>query len=148
MALPFRPGQFVWCRFPYMEAPLRPGPKERVGYVADVGRIGDNLHFTVMALYTTTTPWESGARLPLGVIPVEPAMAETMNQNGFVLDARRVAFLPVIKAFFPRLQDTDKGIVHTASGRFETHVLNTLANLAKRPDLVIRLGPDTPSRSS
>jgi hypothetical protein len=40
----------------------------------------------------------------------------------------------------------DKGIIHTASKRFHEHVQNTLLQLAKRPDLVVTLGPDLPSR--
>ncbi|WP_299440590.1 hypothetical protein [uncultured Rhodospira sp.] len=127
-----------------MEDPVRPGPKERIAYIAEVGRIRGNVHLTVMALYTTTVPWEPDARLPLGVVPVDHGTAQAMNQKGFVLDARKVAFVPVTKAFFPRLESQEKGIVHMASSRFQNHVLNTLAKLAKRPDLVVGLGPDAP----
>lgn len=148
MELPFRPGQFVWCRFPYVEEPLRPGAKERIGYVADIRRIGSNTHLTVMSLYTTTTPWKPGIRLPLGVIPVEPAAAETMNQKGFVMDCRRIAFIPVVASFFPRLGQVDKGVVHIASKRFHRLVEDTLLHLARRAELVVRLGPDAPGRRS
>lgn len=144
MEPPFKPRQFVWCQFPYMEEPLRPGPKEHVGYIVEVGKVGDNAHLTVMSLYTTTTSWEPGVRFPLGVIPVNPAMAQRMNQKGFVMDARKVAFIPVIPAFFPRLNHPDRGIVYTASEKFHQMVQNTLAQLAKRPELVVRLGPDVP----
>lgn len=144
MDLPFRPRQFVWCQFPFMEEPLRPGPVEHVGYVADIRRIDGNPHVTVMSIYTTTTPWQPGARLPLGVIPVEPGMAEKINQKGFVMDARKIAFIPVNLAFFPRLTESDKGIIHTAAERFHQHVQNTLMKLAKRPELVVALGPDVP----
>ncbi|MGZ9190194.1 MAG: hypothetical protein ACXW39_09080, partial [Nitrospira sp.] len=101
-----------------MEKPLRPGPKEHVGYIADIRQINGSAHLTVMSIYTTTTQWEPGTRLPLGVIPVEPAMAEKMNQKGFVMDVRKLAFIPVNPAFFPRLDEPKKGIVHTASQRF------------------------------
>ena len=140
----FSPRQFVWCQFPYSEEPLRPGPDEHVGYVADIRKIDGNAHLTVMSLYTTTTKWEPGMRLPLGVIPVDPGLAAKMNQKGFVMDARRVAFIPVKNEFFPRLKDPDKGIVHTASLKFHTLVENTLMELARRPELVVRLGPDVP----
>ncbi len=146
MELPLQPRQFVWCQFPYMEEPLRPGPEEHVGYVAEVGRIGSNLHLTVMSLYTTTRPWEPGIQLPLGIIRVESAMAQKMNQKGFVMDARKITFIPITTAFFPHLGTPNKGIVHLASERFHQHVLNTLAKLAKRPELIVRLGPDVPSR--
>jgi hypothetical protein len=144
MEPPFRPRQFVWCRFPYMEDPLRPGPGMHIGYVADVRRIDGNAHFTVMSIYTTTTAWEPGVELPQGVIPVDPTLARMMNQKGFVMDARRVAFIPVNRAFFPRLDDEDRGIVHTASERWHRLVQNTLMTLARRPELVVRLGPDVP----
>ena len=95
-----------------------------------------------MALYTTTAQWQPGARLPLGIIPVEPAVAERMNQRGFVMDARRIAFMPVDLTFFPRLADADRGIVHTASRQFHQLVQNILMQLARRPELVMKLGPD------
>lgn len=138
----FRWRQFVWCQFPYAEEPLRPGPKEHVGYIADIRRIEGNTHLTVMSLYTTTTPWRPGTPLPLGIIPVEPSMARKMNQKGFVMDARRIAFIPVNTMFFPRLATPDRGIVHTASQRFHALVQDTLLQLTRRPELVVKLGPD------
>ena len=147
MEPPFRPRQFVWCQFPYMEEPLRPGPEEHVGYIVEVGRIGSNPHLTVMSLYTTTTPWEPNAPHPLGIVPVETVVANKMNQKGFIMDARKVAFIPVTVDFFPRLSSVDKGIIHTASVRFHDLVLNTLAKLAKRPALIVKLGPDVPNLS-
>src|SRR5690554_3449080 len=144
MDAPFGPRQFVWCQFPYMEGPLRPGPEEHIGYIADIRGISGNAHFTVMSIYTTTTPWEPGVRLPLGVIPVQSAMAQKMNQKGFVTDARRVAFIPASRDFFPRLDTPERGIVHTASRGFHQLVENTLVQLARRPELVVKLGPDAP----
>jgi hypothetical protein len=130
-----------------MEEPLRPGPKEHVGYVADIRQIDGNAHLTVMSLYTTTVPWEPGIRLPPGVIPVEPVVAAKMKQKGFVMDARKIAFIPLTPAFFPRLAEPGKGIVHMASERFHQLVQNTLVLLAKRPELVVGLGPDFPGTS-
>lgn len=144
MEPPFRPGQFVWCRFPYMEEPLRPGPDEHIGYVADIRRLRGNGYLTVMSVYTTSRPWEPGVQLPPGVIPVDPQLAAKMNQKGFVMDARRIAFVPAGRLFFPRLTAPDRGIVHTASSQFHQLVENTLVMLAKRPDLVVKLGPDAP----
>jgi hypothetical protein len=146
MEPPFRLRQFVWCQFPFMEEPLRPGPEEHVSYVADIRHIAGNAHLTVMSIYTTTTPWELGVKLPLGIIPVEPTMAQKMNQKGFVMDARKVAFIPVNQAFFPRLAEPDKGIIFTAAERWHQLVQNTLMKLAKRPELVVKLGPDVPGQ--
>lgn len=142
--MPFQVRQFVWCQFPYMEEPLRPGPKEHVAYVADIRQIHGKTHLTVMAIYTTTTPWRSGVRLPLGVIPIESEIAQKMKQKSFVMDARKIAFIPVNQTYFPRLRAADKGIIHRASERFHSHVQNTLVELSRRPDLVVKLGPDMP----
>jgi len=60
------------------------------------------------------------------------------------LDARKVAFIPVNRAFFPRLADQDRGIIFTAAERWHQLVQNTLMKLAKRPELVVKLGPDVP----
>lgn len=60
------------------------------------------------------------------------------------MDARKVAFIPVNRAFFPRLADPDKGIIVTAADRWHQLVQNTLLKLAKRPEPVLKLGPDVP----
>jgi hypothetical protein len=146
MEPPFRVRQFVRCQFPYMEEPLRPGPDEHAGYIADIRRIDGKAHLTVMSLYTTTTPWEPGVPLPLGLLPVEPAMAREMNQKGLVMDARKIAFIPVTQDFFPRLGEPERGVIHTASVRFHQLVQNTLMNQAKRPEVVVRWGRIFPAR--
>lgn len=144
MELPFKVRQFVWCQFPYLEEPLRPGPKEHVAYIADIRQIAGNAHVTVMSIYTTTRPWEPGVQLPLGILPLEPAMAERMKQKSFVMDARKIAFIPADRVFFPRQAEPEHGIVHMASMRFHQLVQNTLLKLAGRPELVVKLGPDVP----
>lgn len=143
---PFAPGHFVWCRFPYFEAPLSPGDKERIVYVADIRQHAGRQLFTVMSLYTTTAQWERGKPLPLGVIPVAASAAARMNQRPFVIDARRIAFVPATADFFPRLQTPGTAIVYQAAKGFRVHIENVLAQLANRPDLVQLLGPETPRR--
>ena len=147
MDLPYSSRQFVWCQFPFSEDPLQPGPKEHVGYVADVGQIGENVHYTVMALYTTTSQWKAGENLPLGIIPVDLQSAGAMNQKQFVMDARRVAFIPLNAEFFPRIVTPGRGVIHTASNVFHSKVLGVLTQLSKRQDLILRLGPDNPAIS-
>jgi hypothetical protein len=143
---PFLPGQFVWCRFPYSEAPLPPGDKERVVYVADVRQHAGRQMFTVMPLCRTTVQWERGTPLPLGVIPVAIGAAAKMKQKPFVIDARRIAFVPANESYFPRLRAPDGAVIHEATKAFRAHIENVLARLANRPDLVQLLGPDIPSR--
>jgi hypothetical protein len=69
-----------------------------------------------------------------------------MNQKPFVIDARRIAFVPVTEEFFPRLRASDKGVVYEAPKGFKAHIENVLAQLANRPDLVQLLGPDIPGQ--
>jgi hypothetical protein len=143
---PFVPGQFVWCRFPYFEAPLSPGDKERIVYVADVRQQAGRRIFTVMSLYTTTVPWEPNVPLPLGVIPVSGAAAARMKQKPFVVDARRIAFIPGTDEFFPRLNTSEGAVVYQATKTFRRQVESILTELARRPDLLALLGPDAPRR--
>lgn len=140
------PGQFAWCRFPYFEAPLTPGDKERVVYIADIRQLAGRKLLTVMSLYTTTRAWETGVPPPLGIIPVAADMAARMKQKPFVIDARRIAFVPVTEDFFPRLRSPAGAAVFAAEKPFRRQVENVLAKLAQRPDLVQLLGPDAPTR--
>jgi hypothetical protein len=132
---PYKPQQFVWCKFPYIEEPLSPGPKEHVGYVLDIRQLEDSAYITVVLLYTTTAPLTEGAQLPLGVIAVDAALAKRMKQRPFFLDARKIAAIPANTEFFPRLQKPGKGIIDTASSTFHNQVQNTVAEIVKRPDL-------------
>lgn len=143
---PFAPGQFVWCRFPYFEAPLAPGDKERIVYVVDVRQLAGRNLLTVVSLYTTTRAWDPDLPLPPGVIPVSAATAVRMKQKPFVIDARRIAFLPVNEAFFPRLGAPAGAVLFEAEGSFRRKVENVLAKLVNRPDLIQILGPDAPAR--
>jgi hypothetical protein len=97
---------------------------------------------TVMTIYTTTTPRQAGQNQPLGIIPVGSGLAGQMAQVAFSMDVRRIAFLPVDTQFFPRLAEPGHGIVHTASLSFHRLVQNTIAQVLKRPELIVKLGPD------
>jgi hypothetical protein len=110
----FLPGRFVWCRFPFSEKPGEPGDKEHIGYIADIRRNPAG-RLVVMVLYTTSRQWEDFAPKPLGILSVDLERARAMGQERpFVLDARRIAFLPVDPAFFPRLSRPDRGIIGVA----------------------------------
>jgi len=73
----YRPGQFVWCRFPTAEQPEAPGPKSRIGYVLAVRRIG-RADVAAM-LYTTTARWPTAAARPRGVIPIDEPQARAIG---------------------------------------------------------------------
>jgi len=100
-----------------------------------------------MSLYTTTVQWDPALPLPLGVIRVAGAAAAKMNQKPFVIDARRIAFVPATEDFFPRIRSPENAVIHEATKGFRVQVENVLAQLAKRPDLVQLLGPEDPRRS-
>jgi hypothetical protein len=88
---PFLAGQFVWCAYPQRERPLTPGPRH-VGYIVAMGK--RPVGFGAMVAYTTTRRW-SGAT-PLGVYAFSEAQARAMGQTkAFVLDLRRIAYIPV-----------------------------------------------------
>lgn len=99
-----------------------------------------------MSLYTTASQWDPSSPLPLGVIPVTGAAAAKMNQKPFVIDARRIAFVPATADFFPRLLTPENAVVYQATKGFRGNVENILAELARRPDLVQLLGQDSPGR--
>ncbi|MFZ0693014.1 MAG: hypothetical protein WAN51_02500 [Alphaproteobacteria bacterium] len=146
MTPPFHRGQFVWCMFPYFEEPLKPGPAPHIGYVLDVRRQRGKNHLTVASLYTTTRPWTPGTPIPKGVIPIANKVARRMNQKGFVLDCRRIAFMPLGLEFFPALQRPDKGIVHQMEPDFQKSIEKRLGTWMKERGLVAFLGPDVPER--
>ena len=106
MTLPaLQQGDFVWCAFPERETPLRPGPLH-VAYTLAVAAVGSG--YGVMTAYTTSQTW-AGA-LPHGVIAFDSAEAAGLGQTrAFVLDLRRLAYLPITVAWFPRAGEEGAG---------------------------------------
>ncbi len=110
---PLQQGDFVWCAFPEREAPLRPGPLH-VAYILAVAAVAGG--YGVMAAYTTSQPW-TGA-LPQGVLSFDRSAAASLGQSrAFVLDLRRLAYLPLTVAWFPRLTEPDAGVLGRAQSR-------------------------------
>lgn len=138
---PYLPGHFVWCNFPFSESPTSPGPRRHIGYILDIVGRRDRL-YVAAALYTTTSSWPSGAPLPLGVIPVRDPKAAQMGQKPFVIDARRIALMPINSTFFPDLHRPEKGIQGTATETLKRQIEATMVRLVKRPELLQILGPE------
>ncbi len=132
--------------FPYFEEPLKPGPVPHIGYVMDVAQQPGKAYLTVASLYTTTRPWTPGTPIPKGVIPIAKEVARRMNQKGFVLDCRRIAFIPLDLEFFPAIQRQDKGIVHQMEPGFQKSIEKRVAAWMNERGLVVFLGPDAPER--
>lgn len=137
MTPPYRPGHFVWCRFPQHERPEIPGPKLRIGYLATVRQIDEVL--AVAVLYTTTGPFAEP--MPLGVVPIAGRVAETLRQRPFWIDARCIAYLPVTVDFFPRLGRADHGIQGLAPIGLQRKIVAAATQIFRRPELLDLRGP-------
>ncbi len=135
----YRPGQFVWCRFPTAEQPKAPGPKSRIGYVLAVRQIG---RADVAALlYTTTVRWPTDAARPLGVIPIDEPQARVIAQKPFMIDVRTAAALPITMEFFPHLERADHGIQGAASAGLSRKIESVLQELRRRRVAISVRGP-------
>ena len=134
----YRPGQFVWCRFPTAEQPAAPGPKSRIGYVLAVRRIG-RADVAAM-LYTTTARWPADAARPLGVIPIDEPQARALGQKPFMIDVRTAA-LPIAIEFFPHLERADLGIQGMASAGLSRKIESVLEELRHRRIAIDVRGP-------
>lgn len=131
-------GDFVWCAFPEREAPLHPGPLH-VAYTLAVATVGSG--YGVMVAYTTSQPW-SGA-LPQGVIAFDSAQAANLGQaRAFVLDLRRLAYLPLTATWFPRIGEDGAGLLGRAPKVLRDRVNAMVTELVKRrPETLSRSGP-------
>jgi hypothetical protein len=135
----YRPGQFVWCRFPTAEQPKAPGPKSRIGYVLAVRRVG---RVDVAALlYTTTVRWQTDEARPLGVIPIDEPQARKIGQKPFMIDVRTAAALPITIEFFPHLERADRGIRGAASAGLIRKIGLVLEELGRRRIVIDVRGP-------
>ena len=113
---------------------------EHVAYVLDSAeRAGGRL--TAMVAYTTSKPWDGP--LPLGVILFPAAEAAMVGQaRAFVMDLRRLAYLPVTPVWFPRLGDPGCGVLGRASKSQRDRFGATVTELAVRhAENLEHLGP-------
>ncbi len=117
---------------------MRPGPLH-VAYTLAVAAGGGD--YCVMAAYTTSQPW-AGA-LPQGVIAFDSAEAAGLGQaRAFVLDLRRLAYLPLTAAWFPRVGEEGAGVLGRAPKALRDRVNAMTTELAKRrPETLSRSGP-------
>lgn len=140
---PIELGDFVLCNFPYIEAPDEPGPTEHFGLcLGTMASAGGR--FAVVAAYTTSQSWPDHARLPAGVHRVSPERARQLGHTkSFVVDARKIAFMPLTKDFFPHLDENDSGRVGRDRA-LANRVLSELKTISQTPGVVVRLGPLRP----
>ena len=140
----FRPGHFVWSNFPYEEDPLKPGPEEHLVYISRLAQL-PNGTIVATCVYTTSRPWNRSEKPPIGIIPIGGEFAAQLEQRPFVIDARRIAYVPINLDFFRHLNTPTHGILKKkAPLRLQEAVLNVMADVSKRPEYKIELGPYRP----
>ena len=117
---------------------MRPGPLHVAYTLAVAAVVGGH---GVMAAYTTSQPW-AGA-LPQGVIAFDSVEAAALGQaRAFVLDLRRLAYLPLTTAWFPRVAEEGAGVLGRAPKALRDRVNAMTTELAKRrPETLSRSGP-------
>jgi hypothetical protein len=143
-SLPFREDDFVWCAFPEHENPAQPGPLH-LGYTLAASSAVPPVSPMPSALitYTTSRPWPPDMPLPLGVQAFNREAATRYGQSrAFVMDLRRIAFVPTTPAWFPRIEQPGHGIQGHAP-KAEQRRFRQLANelAIRHSELVERLGP-------
>lgn len=143
-AVPFELGDFVRCNFPYSEAPDRPGPEEHLGLClgtleAAHGRVA------IVAAYTTSQPWPADVPLPPGMHRISQAQATAMGQQkAFIIDGRKIAFMPLDRRFFPMLDEPGHGKVGASVALANRVIADGRTLMQRSPDLIVRLGPLRP----
>jgi len=133
-----RQGDFVWCAFPEREAPLRPGPLH-VAYTLAVAEVGGG--YAVIAAFTTSQPWVGA--LPQGVVAFDSTEAAGLGQaRAFLLDLRRLAYLPLTAAWFPRIAAEGAGVLGRTPKALRDRPNMMATDLVKRrPESLSRSGP-------
>jgi hypothetical protein len=139
-APPFQAGDFVWCAFPERENPARPGALH-LAYVLAVSGVTGTDQFAALFHYTTSQRW-SGSALPPGVRASDREEAAPLGQpRPFVMDLRRLAHVPVTRAWFPQLDQPGSGIQGRARKALQRQRMQTTTELLTRHgELVERLG--------
>jgi hypothetical protein len=134
-------GAFIWCRFPLRERPNEPGPADHLHLVYVEDLTEDN----VLTIYTTSVTWDPKTPTPIGVVIVNAEKSRAMGQKPFVLDARRLALLPLTDLWFPELSKPDRGIVAIAPAAFRKEVTQAAYAAASRASHIELLGPKAPN---
>lgn len=144
---PYHPGDFVWCAFPQREAPARPGP-QHLAYALVVSDPVSGTQGALLAAYTTSRPWPADAAPPLGVFRFDRQQAVALGQaRAFVLDARRIAYVPITPEWFPRLGQPGLCVQGRAPKALQRSIWEVAEDLLTRhAELVEKLGPLWPGR--
>lgn len=104
--------------------------------------VSGNAAAVALIAYTTSQPWMAGVR-PLGVEVFDQREAADLGQSrAFVMDLRRLAAVPIDKAWFPRLNQPGAGVLGRMPRRRQRTYLQIAEELLTRqPAHIDRLGP-------
>ena len=72
-----------------------------------------------LTIYTPSFIWDTKTPTPLGGIIFNAELSKAMGQKRFVIDARRLALLPLTNYWFLRLSHSDDGIMAIAPAKFQ-----------------------------
>lgn len=98
----------------------------------------------IVAAYTTSQPWPANVRPPVGVHRVsQEASSRLGHAKPFVIDARKIAFMPLTKEFFPQMDDPAGGKVGRDRALAD-RVIPDLKTLSRSPGIIVRTGPLRP----
>jgi hypothetical protein len=102
---------------------------------------------SVLAAYTSSRHWSGGSTLPLGLFRFDRQEAAALGQSrAFVLDARRLAYMPIDSQWFPHLERPDRGLQGRAPKRMQQTIWKAAEELLTRhAELVEQLGPLWPA---
>lgn len=96
-----RRGDYILCNFPFRES-TGPGPSPYIVLCAATGRAGD-VSFAIV-FYTTSQTDYPGLQRPRQYLFVSKARAIALGQRtAFVVDASRIARLPLTPSYFPEM---------------------------------------------
>jgi hypothetical protein len=97
----------------------------------------------MLAAYTTSQPWPTDSASPLGLFRFDRREAAALGQaRAFVLDTRRLAYLPITSQWFPRFGQPGMGVQGRAPKRLQQTICQAAEELLTRhAELVERLGP-------
>jgi hypothetical protein len=135
-------GAMIWTAFPFAEFPIDPGPKQHIAYILQIReneKTGDRY---AVALYTTSQIGKGPPRL--GDVDVTGNEAAACRQKPFRIQGNRIGFLPIDNVFFPRLRNPNRGVICQAPESLQDRVLDALALMMQRQDLIQTMGPLAP----
>ena len=138
----YHPGDFVWCRFPEHEAPTRPGPRH-IAYALVVSDPTATAPASMLAAYTTSQPCATDSAAPLGLFRFDCEQDAVFGQvRAFVLDTRRLAYLPITLQWFHRFDRLGMGVQCRAPKHLQQTIWQVAkALLTRHVELVERRGP-------